>query len=75
MKDFKGMHTSSNQNRRRFLKKALYATPTLVVLGTLAKPTNLEADGSTISGPPGGGRGLNSTSTSGAGLAGKSLGS
>ena len=75
MKEVKGMYTSSNQNRRRFLKKALYATPTLAVLGTLAKPTQLLAD-SGIVGPPGG-RGLNSTSTStsGTGLAGKSLGS
>jgi len=51
MKDLKGMHTSSNQNRRRFLKKALYATPTLVVLGTLAKPTGLVA-GDSIPGTP-----------------------
>lgn len=52
MKEVKGMHTSSNQNRRRFLKKALYATPTLVVLGTLAKPTNLVAGTNSIPGTP-----------------------
>lgn len=69
MKDLKSKHTS--QNRRKFLKKALYATPTLVVLGTLAKPTNLEA-GSTIPGPPGGGRGL-APATVGGGLGGAGL--
>lgn len=40
MKDIK---THTGNHRRKFLKKALYATPSLIVLGTLAKPTNLLA--------------------------------
>lgn len=31
------------KERRTFLKKAVYAAPTFMVLGTLTKPTNAEA--------------------------------
>ncbi len=31
--------------RRGFLKKALYATPTVVLLGTIVKPVKGQADG------------------------------
>ncbi len=34
---------SKASSRRRFLKKAVYAAPTIVALGTLAKPTEAEA--------------------------------
>lgn len=33
-------------SRRQFLKKTVYAAPSLVVLGHLARPTNARADGS-----------------------------
>ncbi len=33
--------------RRRFLKKAIYSTPGLIVLGQLAKPTNALASDTT----------------------------
>jgi hypothetical protein len=33
------------QVRRKFLKKALYATPTVVALGSLIKPKRAKADG------------------------------
>jgi len=62
-----------NNKRRKFLKKTLYTAPTLIALGTLAKPTNLEAGGSTIPGPPGGGRGL-APAGGGGGLGGAGLG-
>ena len=45
-------------DRRRFLKKAAYAAPTLLVLGQLAKPDVAMGASDTITGPggtPGGG--------------------
>jgi hypothetical protein len=39
----------SAQQRRAFLKKAVYATPTVVALGSLIKPKSAKADGF---GPP-----------------------
>jgi len=38
-------HDSRQQERRSFLKKALYATPSLIVLGQLSRPTKTNADG------------------------------
>jgi hypothetical protein len=32
------------KDRREFLKKALYTTPTVVVLGSLIKPKSAKAD-------------------------------
>lgn len=32
------------ENRRSFLKKAVYAAPTLVAMGTLISPQNAEAE-------------------------------
>jgi hypothetical protein len=32
------------EDRREFLKKAVYATPTVVVLGSLIKPTSAKAN-------------------------------
>jgi hypothetical protein len=32
------------EDRREFLKKAVYATPTIVLLGSLIKPTSTKAD-------------------------------
>ena len=32
------------EDRREFLKKALYTTPTVVVLGSLIKPKSAKAD-------------------------------
>lgn len=61
--------------RRGFLKKSLYTAPSIIVLGSLTKPQNLQAGGSIIPDNPGGGRGnINSISTSGTGLAGNGLG-
>lgn len=42
--------------RRAFLKKAAYSAPVLMVLGQLAKPTTIHADGTGgPDGPPGDG--------------------
>jgi len=57
MKQIEDNHLSSKQSRRKFLKKALYSSPTLIALGTLTKPTHLQAD-SIIVGPPGGRGGI-----------------
>lgn len=43
-------------SRRKFLKKAIYTAPTLIVLGQLVKPTSVHADRTGgPDGPPGGG--------------------
>ncbi len=34
------------KSRRHFLKKTMYAAPSIVALGYLARPTNARADGS-----------------------------
>jgi len=34
-----------NNSRRNFLKKTLYATPSMIVMGTIVKPTKANADG------------------------------
>ena len=39
------------QNRRSFLKKAVYSAPSLLVLGSLARPTSALSD-SSIAGVP-----------------------
>ena len=44
MKTLNNRPLSPNKKRRKFLKKALYATPTLVMLGSLIKPNDLLAD-------------------------------
>ena len=36
-------YESTQEHRRSFLKKALYMTPSLIVLGQLSKPTNATA--------------------------------
>ena len=41
--------TKEKSSRRKFLKKAAYAAPTLVVLGQLGKPESAKAD---FGGPP-----------------------
>lgn len=41
-----------NNLRRKFLKKAVYATPGLIVLGQLSKPTNANANCPTASDCP-----------------------
>jgi len=42
-----------NKNERRtFLKKAVYTAPVLLALGQLAKPTKALADSGDPSGPP-----------------------
>jgi len=47
--------TESESSRRKFLKKIVYTTPTLTVLGQLAKPGQVRADPSgDPAGPPGG---------------------
>jgi len=48
----KPIHTVTNSKRRGFLKKAAYATPAIVALGALTKPTESEAGfGKPPSGP------------------------
>jgi len=39
-------------SRRQFLKKTVYVTPSIIVLGQLAQPTYVNAKGG-YSGPPG----------------------
>ena len=39
----KQSNTTMNATRRAFLKKAVYATPTIMALGALTKPTESEA--------------------------------
>ena len=46
----KMVETSST--RRKFLKKAAYTAPVLLVLGQLTKPTKAEADSGDPTGPP-----------------------
>jgi len=44
-KEFSKIKKKDKTNsRRHFLKKAVYATPTLMALGHLARPTNATAD-------------------------------
>ena len=51
-KQKKPSETVENSTRRGFLKKAVYAAPTIVVLGALTKPTESEAEfGKPPSGP------------------------
>jgi len=51
-KQKKPSETVENSTRRGFLKKAVYAAPTIVVLGALTKPTESEAGfGKPPSGP------------------------
>ncbi len=51
-KQKKPSETVENSTRRGFLKKAVYAAPTIVVLGALMKPTESEAGfGKPPSGP------------------------
>jgi len=38
--------------RRKFLKKAAYSAPVILVLGQLVKPTKVRADSGDPSGPP-----------------------
>jgi hypothetical protein len=40
------------ENRRKFLKKAVYSAPVILVLGQLVKPTKVRADSGAPSGPP-----------------------
>ena len=43
----------NRKERRIFIKKTVYAAPTLIALGSLMKPTNAQAGGDTPpSGPP-----------------------
>jgi uncharacterized membrane protein len=48
-----------SKNRRVFLKKALYSTPTLFVLGQLTKPTVIAASDTGTGGYGNGGSGNN----------------
>ena len=51
-KQKKPSETVENSTRRGFLKKAVYAAPTIVVLGALTKPTETKAGfGKPPSGP------------------------
>jgi len=59
------IQTQQGKHRRKFLKKAFYATPSLIVLGSLAKPTNLLAG---RSGTPIYRNGIAATPTSGQSL-------
>ena len=43
--------TKKETSRRIFLKKAVYATPTVLALGTLARPTKANAFDSPHEGP------------------------
>ena len=46
------LKTTEENERRRFLKKAVYAAPTIVALGALTKPTEIKAGfGKPPSGP------------------------
>jgi len=65
-------NTVSIESRRKFLKKTVYATPSLIVLGSLSKPTDLFGDGDT-SGIPNY-KVLGSPSPAATGLTGKNLG-
>jgi len=47
----KKSNVAVNSERRGFLKKAVYAAPTIVALGALTKPTESEAFGKPPSGP------------------------
>lgn len=65
----KNTHNAKNIDslkRRYFLKKSLYSTPTIIALGSLAKPENLEA-GSAVPGPPAGRGGILATPPGGLG--------
>jgi len=42
-KEIEAAEVSQNDARRTFLKKAVYAAPTVVALGTLLKPTESKA--------------------------------
>ena len=42
-------HTKKQASRRGFMKKAVYAAPTLIVMGQLIKPKAAKAD---FGGPP-----------------------
>ena len=49
---FRKMNKSEENERRSFLKKAVYAAPTVVALGALLKPTETKAGfGKPPSGP------------------------
>ena len=43
--------TKKETSRRIFLKKAVYATPTVFALGTLVRPTKSNAFGTPYEGP------------------------
>jgi len=47
----------TKETRRAFIKKAVYAAPTLVALGSLSHPTTTEAEGFGPSEGPSGGVG------------------
>lgn len=42
----------NEEARRNFMKKAVYAAPTLLAMGSLLKPKDILADGSQPPGPP-----------------------
>ena len=51
-KEQRQSNTTVNSSRRGFLKKAVYAAPTIVALGALTKPTETKAGfGKPPSGP------------------------
>ena len=51
----KELEENTVASRRRFLKKSVYATPSIIVLGQLLYPKSVHA---APSGPPGGSSGL-----------------
>ncbi|SFV66211.1 hypothetical protein MNB_SV-3-640 [hydrothermal vent metagenome] len=48
----KNVKDKIEKERRVFLKKAVYATPTLIVMGQLTHPTRAKAWGEDPGGPP-----------------------
>ena len=47
----KVLEKKTEVTRRKFLKKAAYAAPALIVMGQLARPTNADAIGGPVSQP------------------------
>jgi hypothetical protein len=46
------MKKEEEPKRRKFIKKLAYSAPVLTILGQLAKPTEVKADGSEVEAPP-----------------------
>ncbi len=56
-KNIKSSIDKSQESRRTFIKKAVYVAPTLIVLGTLTRPTDAKADFGPPPSAPGPGQG------------------